>query len=245
LPSRLENPIGSTDPLGGHSKSLSMAKANQLRVELLQAVTKSVNKVSFNPSKARKDEAFKAIDSLREYVEKQSKPKVSKPKAKPEPKAKAEVDQNHLLEMFAEFMRQQQVVEESPKKPKATKKPKAKASKRKAKPTKRTPSEIVADSDEMKSRKIEVGVISKADKKTANVSEAAEKVASLGRHNADAKASKSVTKAELTTEFRRLKDESPEDAVRRLNELRKRAQLEAELLAEIGNEVVGQVEMNF
>jgi len=244
LPSRLENPIGSTDPLGGHSKSLSMAKANQLRVELLQAVTKSVNKVSFNPSKARKDEAFKAIDSLREYVEKQSKPKVSKPKVS-KPKAKAEVDQNHLLEMFAEFMRQQQVVEESPKKPKATKKPKAKASKRKAKPTKRTPSEIVADSDEMKSRKREVGVISKADKKTANVSEAAEKVASLGRHNADAKASKSVSKAELTTEFRRLKDESPEDAVRRLNELRKRAQLEAELLAEIGNEVVGQVEMNF
>jgi hypothetical protein len=235
-----------------------MAKANQLRVELLQAVTKSVNKVSFNPSKARKDEAFKAIDSLREFVEKQSKPKPkSKPKAKTgwdslpdhpkasKPKAKAEVDQNHLLEMFAEFMRQQQVVEESPKKPKATKKPKAKASKRKAKPTKRTPSEIVADSDEMKSRKREVGVISKADKKTANVSEAAEKVASLGRHNADAKASKSVTKAELTTEFRRLKDESPEDAVRRLNELRKRAQLEAELLAEIGNEVVGQIEMNF
>lgn len=244
MPPSRRFPLTLTNPLRGYSKSLSMAKANQLRVELLQAVTKSVNKVAFNPSKARKDEAFKAIDSLREYVEKQSKPKVSKPKVS-KPKAKAEVDQNHLLEMFAEFMRQQQVVEESPKKPKATKKPKAKASKRKAKPTKRTPSEIVADSDEMKSRKREVGVISKADKKTANVSEAAEKVASLGRHNADAKASKSVSKAELTTEFRRLKDESPEDAVRRLNELRKRAQLEAELLAEIGNEVVGQVEMNF
>lgn len=221
-----------------------VSKAN--RVELLQAVTKSVNKVAFNPSKARKDEAIKTIDALRAFVESQSKPK-AKPKAKAStPKAKAEVDQNHLLEMFAEFMRQQQVVEESPKKPKATKKPKAKASKRKAKTTKRTPSEMVIDSDEMKSRKREVGPISKADKKTANVSEAAKKVASLGKRNADAKASKEAIEAEIHTSFRRLKDESPEDAIRRLNELRKRAALEAELLeAYDSNEVTGQVELNF
>ena len=222
----------------------NVSKAN--RVELLQAVTKSVNKVAFNPSKARKDEAFKTIDALRAFVESQSKPK-AKPKAKAStPKAKVEIDQSHLLEMFAEFMKQQQVVEEAPKKPKATKKPKAKASKRKAKPTKRTPSEIVADSDEMKSRKREVGVISKADKKTANVSEAAEKVASLGRHNADAKASKSVSEAEIHTDFRRLKDESPEDAIRRLNELRKRKALEASLLESFdSNEVTGQIDFDF
>ena len=62
------------------SSTSNVSKAD--RVKLLQAVTKSVNKVAFNPSKARKDEALEAIDSLRDFVVAQS-----KPKAEPKPKA--------------------------------------------------------------------------------------------------------------------------------------------------------------
>ena len=236
-----------------------MAKANQPnRVELLQAVTKSVNKVAFNPSKARKDEALKAIDSLREFVEKQSKPKASKPKVqtfRKEGGVKLDLmtseEAMELAKQLLSYADSKESSEEEPKpkaKPKSKSKPKA--SKRKAKKSssrKRTPSEMVADSDEMKQQPKAVGPIAKGKKKTASVAEARKAVNSLGKRNAEAKASKVAQQAEVAKGFQRLKDESPEDAVRRhLIEDAKREALEATLLEGFdSNEVTGQIELNF
>ena len=252
---RFESRVDSTDPLGVTQNFSIMAKANQPnRVELLQAVTKSVNKVAFNPSKARKTEAIEAINDLWNYVRdlEQPKPKAkrkaSKPKAKPE--ASTEMTQEHLLEMFAEFIKQQQVVEEP--KPKAKSKPKAKR-KAKSSTRKQTPSEMVADSDEMKRQPKAVGPIAKGKKKTANVVESAEKVESLGKRNTAAKAAKVAQKKQHGVSipndcaFSLNEGESPQDAVRRRAiEDAKRKALEATLLADFNSdEVTGQIELNF
>ena len=234
-----------------------MAKANQPnRVELLQAVTKSVNKVAFNPSKARKDEALKAIDSLREFVEKQSKPKASKPKVqtfRKEGGVKLDLmtseEVRELAKQLVSYADSKESSSDEPKpkaKPKSKSKPKAKR-KAKSSTRKRTPSEMVADSDEMKQQPKAVGPIAKGKKKTANVVESAEKVASLGKRNAAAKAAKLAQQAEVAKGFQRLKDERPEDAVRRrLIEDAKREALEATLLEGFdSNEVTGQIELNF
>ena len=235
-----------------------MAKANQPnRVELLQAVTKSVNKVAFNPSKARKDEALKAIDSLREFVEKQSKPKASKPKVKSfrkEGGVKLDLmtseEVRELAKQLVSYADSKESSSDEPKpkaKPKSKSKPKAKRKAKKSSSRKRTPSEMVADSDEMKQQPKAVGPIAKGKKKTANVVESAEKVASLGKRNAAAKAAKLAQQAEVAKGFQRLKDERPEDAVRRrLIEDAKREALEATLLEGFdSNEVTGQIELNF
>ena len=235
-----------------------MAKANQPnRVELLQAVTKSVNKVAFNPSKARKDEALKAIDSLREFVEKQSKPKASKPKVqtfRKEGGVKLDLmtseEVRELAKQLVSYADSKESSSDEPKpkaKPKSKSKPKAKRKAKKSSSRKRTPSEMVADSDEMKQQPKAVGPIAKGKKKTANVVESAEKVASLGKRNAAAKAAKLAQQAEVAKGFQRLKDESPEDAVRRrLIEDAKREALEATLLEGFdSNEVTGQIELNF
>jgi hypothetical protein len=138
--------------------------------------------------------------------------------------------------------------EESKPQPKAVKKSKPKA-KRKAKPSsrKRTPSEMVADSDEIKAQPKAVGPIAKGKKKTASVAKAKKAVDSLGKRNAEAKASKIAQQAEVAKGFNRLKDESPEDAVRRrLIEDAKREALEATLLEGFNSdEVTGQIELNF
>jgi len=230
------------------SSTSNVSKAD--RVKLLQAVTKSVNKVAFNPSKARKDEALKAIDSLRDFVVAQSKPKAQpKPKAST-PKAEAEevliagLTKSELLAVLTKLVASDEASEPQPK---AAKKSKPKA-KRKAKAAgrKRTASEIVADSDEIKAQPKAVGPISKGEKKSASVADAKKKVASLGKRNAEAKASKIAQQAEIAKGFKRLKDESPEDAVRRFNILAQREALEAALLAGLdADETTGQIELNF
>ena len=236
------------------SSASNVSKAD--RVKLLQAVTKSVNKVAFNPSKARKDEALKAIDSLRDFVVAQSKPKAQpKPKAST-PKAKTETTPSVSPEELAQYVAMLEalapiiglkVQEASEPQPKAAKKSKPKA-KRKAKAAgrKRTASEIVADSDEIKAQPKAVGPISKGKKKSASVADAKKKVASLGKRNAEAKASKIAQQAEIAKGFKRLKDESPEDAIRRFNLLTQREALEAALLAGLdADETTGQIELNF
>ena len=248
-------------PPWGTSKFSTMAKAKQSnvskadRVKLLQAVTKSVNKVAFNPSKARKDEALKAIDSLRDFVVAQSKPKAkakpkaSEPKAQPSPSVSPEELAQYvaMLEALAPIIGLK-VQGSSEPQPKAVKKSKPKA-KRKAKASsrKRTPSEMVADSDEIKAQPKAVGPIAKGKKKTASVADAKEKVASLGKRNAEAKASKVAQQVEVNNGFQRLSDESPEDAIRRRAiEDAKREALEAALLADFNSdEVTGQIELNF
>lgn len=232
------------------SSASNVSKAD--RVKLLQAVTKSVNKVAFNPSKARKDEALKAIDSLRDFVVAQS-----KPKAQPKPKASTpkaidlveKLTKSDIVALLTKLMELDGSSEEEPSspQPKAAKKSKPKA-KRKAKAAgrKRTASEIVADSDEIKAQPKAVGPISKGKKKSASVADAKKKVASLGKRNAEAKASKIAQQAEIAKGFKRLKDESPEDAIRRFNLLAQREALEAALLAGLdADETTGQIELNF
>jgi len=250
-----------TLPPWGISKFSTMAKAKQSnvskadRVQLLQAVTKSVNKVAFNPSKARKDEALKAIDSLREFVEKQSKPKASKPKVqtfRKEGGVKLDLMTSEEVRELAKQLVSYADSKESSDEPKPKAKPKSKSkpkAKRKAKTSsrKRTPSEMVADSDEAKQQPKAVGPIAKGKKKTASVAEAKDKVAALGKRNAAAKAAKVAQQVEVSNGFQRLSDESPEDAIRRRAiEDAKRKALEAELLADFNaDEVTGQIELNF
>ena len=227
------------------AKQSNVSKAD--RVQLLQAVTKSVNKVAFNPTKGRKDEALKAIDSLRDFVVAQSKPKASKPKAIDLVENLTKSDVVALLTKLMELDGSSEEEPSSPQ-PKAVKKSKPKA-KRKAKSSsrKRTPSEMVADSDEAKQQPKAVGPIAKGKKKTASVAEAKDKVAALGKRNAAAKAAKVAQQVEVSNGFKRLSDESPEDAIRRRAiEDAKRKALEAELLADFNaDEVTGQIELNF
>tara|TARA_R100000315_G_C5230958_1_gene141985 strand:- start:1602 stop:2297 length:696 start_codon:yes stop_codon:yes gene_type:complete len=228
------------------AKQSNVSKAD--RVQLLQAVTKSVNKVAFNPTKGRKDEALKAIDALRSFVVAQSKPKATKPKAKSAPSVPVD------LEAVVEFLVKQGLVQlptAAEPKPKAKRKAKRKA--KKVTPTKRTPSQIIADSDEMKRQPKEVGPITKGKKKTANVVEAKDKVAALGKRNAAAKAAKVAQKKQHNGSipndcaFSLNEGESPQDAIRRRAiEDEKRKALEAELLADFNaDEVTGQIELNF
>lgn len=228
-----------------------MANAKQPnRVQLLQEVTKSVNKVAFNPTKGRKDEALKAINALWNYVKfmEQPKPKAAKPKAKSAPSVPVD------LEAVVEFLVEQGLVQiptEAEPKPKAKRKAKRKA--KKATPTKRTPSQIVADSDEMKRQPKEVGPITKSKRKTASVPKARKAVESLGKRNAAAKAAKVAQKKQhngsIPNEcaFSLNEGESPQDAVRRQAiQQAKREALEAELLASINtDETTGQIELNF
>lgn len=231
------------------AKQSNVSKAD--RVQLLQAVTKSVNKVAFNPSKARKDEALKAIDSLRDFVVAQSKPKASKAKPKASGLNLDGLTKSDMVALIAVLSKLDGSSEEEPSspQPKAVKKskPKAKRKARKSSSRKRTPSEMVADSDEMKQQPKAVGPIAKGKKKTASVAEASEKVAALGKRNAAAKAAKVAQQAEVSKGFQRLKDESPEDAVRRRSiEDAKREALEAALLEDFNSdEVTGQIELNF
>tara|TARA_R100001086_G_C11808399_1_gene250817 strand:+ start:33 stop:866 length:834 start_codon:yes stop_codon:yes gene_type:complete len=236
-------------PLSVHQNLSIMANAKQPnRVQLLQAVTKSVNKVAFNPSKARKDDALKAIDALRSFVVAQSKPKASKPKAKSAPSVPVD------LEAVVEFLVKQGLVQlptEAEPKPKA--KPKAKRKAKKATSTKRTPSEIVADSDEMKQQTKDVGPITKSKRKTASVPKAKKAVERLGKRNAAAKAAKVAQKKQHNVSipndcaFSLNEGESPQDAIRRQAiQQAKREALEAALLAQINtDETTGQIELNF
>jgi hypothetical protein len=236
------------------AKQSNVSKAD--RVQLLQAVTKSVNKVAFNPSKARKDEALKAIDSLRDFVVAQSKPKASKAKPKASGLNLDGLTKSDMAALIAVLSKLEGSSEEEPSspQPKAVKKSKPKA-KRKAKATgrKRTASEMVADSDEAKQQPKAVGPIAKGKKKTANVVESADKVASLGKRNTTAKAAKVAQKKQLGVSipndcaFSRNEGEAPQDAIRRRAiEDAKRKALEAELLADFNaDEVTGQIELNF
>jgi len=237
------------------AKQSNVSKAD--RVQLLQAVTKSVNKVAFNPTKGRKDEALEAIDALRSFVVAQSKPKAAKPKAS-KPKVQPSTSPSVSPEELAQYVAMLEAlapiiglkVQEAPK-PKS--KPKAKRKAKKATSTKRTPSEIVADSDEMKQQPKEVGPITKSKRKTASVPKAKKAVNSLGKRNTAAKAAKVAQKKQHGVSipndcaFSLNEGESPQDAVRRRAiEDEKRKALEAELLASINtDETTGQIELNF
>ena len=243
-------------PPWGISKFSKMAKAKQSnvskadRVQLLQAVTKSVNKVAFNPTKGRKTEAIEAINDLWNYVRdlEQPKPKATKPKAKSAPSVPVD------LEAVVEFLIKQGLVQlPTAAEPKPKAKPKAKRKAKKVTPTKRTPSQIVADSDEMKQQPKEVGPITKSKRKTASVPKARKAVEGLGKRNAAAKAAKVAQKKQhnvfISNEcaFSLNEGESPQDAIRRQAiQQAKREALEAELLASINtDETTGQIELNF
>ena len=98
-------------------------KKSTNRVQLLKAVSVSVNEFYFSPSKVRKGKARKAINELLEFVEavELPTPKASKPKAsKPQPQGADE-----MMELFKQFLVSQGMTQEPPKvaKPKAKAKP--------------------------------------------------------------------------------------------------------------------------
>ena len=124
-------------------------KKSTNRVELLKAVSVSVNEFYFSPSTVRKGKARQAIKELSEFIEAIELPKATKSKTSD----KQSQGTDEMMELFKQFLAMQGVVQEQPKaepQPKVAK-PKAKAKpKRRRKTTtkKATPQQRVADSQE-------------------------------------------------------------------------------------------------
>jgi len=125
-------------------------KKSTNRVELLKAVSVSVNEFYFSPSTVRKGKARSAIQDLLNFVE-----AVELPKAKPT-KSKTSDEQSQgteqMMELFKQFLALQGMTQEQPKaepQPKVAK-PKATKPKRRRKTTtkKATPQQRVADRQE-------------------------------------------------------------------------------------------------
>lgn len=184
-------------------------KKSTNRVQLLKAVSVSVNEFYFSPSTVRKGKARSAIQDLLNFVE-----AVELPKAKPTPKAKPKASEQPqgaeaMMELFKQFLASQGMTEEQPKvepKPKASK-PKAKAKpKRRRKTTKRaTPQQRVADRQEMAFHgKADTPVTPCATKRTASVEEAkkaAQEVSDKSGATARVKARAKARKDELMKAF--------------------------------------------
>ena len=121
------------------------------RVQLLKAVSVSVNEFYFSPSKVRKGKARKAINELLEFVESVELPKPKAPKA-PKPKASKPQPQgvDEMMELFKQFLAQGMMppVEEVEKVKAPKVKAKAKPKRRKTTTKKATPTQRVADSQE-------------------------------------------------------------------------------------------------
>lgn len=156
-------------------------KKSTNRVQLLKAVSVSVNEFYFSPSKVRKGKARKAIKELLEFVEavELPTPKASKPKAsKPQPQGADE-----MMELFKQFLVSQGMTQEPPKvtKPKAKAKPK----RRKTTTKKATPTQRVADRQEkaFHGRPDTPITPSKAGKPRASVKEAQKAVAEVSKAN--------------------------------------------------------------
>tara|TARA_R100000005_G_C4962399_1_gene178547 strand:+ start:568 stop:1200 length:633 start_codon:yes stop_codon:yes gene_type:complete len=157
-------------------------KKSTNRVQLLKAVSVSVNEFYFSPSKVRKGKARKAINELLEFVEavELPTPKASKPKASPKAQPKGA---DEMMELFKQFLVSQGMTQEPPKvtKPKAKAKPKS----RKTTTKKATPTQRVADRQEkaFHGRPDTPVTPSKAGKPKASVKEAQKAVAEVSKAN--------------------------------------------------------------
>ena len=153
-------------------------KNSTKRVELLKAVSVSVNEFYFSPSKVRKGKARKAIKELSEFVEAIELPKATKSKTS----NKQSQGTDEMMELFKQFLAMQGMTKEQPK----VAKPKAKPKRRRKTTTKKaTPQQRVADKQEKAFHGASDTPVtpSKAGKRRASIKEAQKAVASVSKAN--------------------------------------------------------------
>jgi len=182
-------------------------KKSTNRVQLLKAVSVSVNEFYFSPSTVRKGKARQAIKELSEFIESIELPKATKSKTS----EKQSQGTDEMMELFKQFLATQGMMtpaEEATKpQPKVEAKPKAKAKpKRRRKTTKRaTPQQRVADRQEKAFHgKADTPVAPCATKRTASVEEAkkaAQEVSDKSGATARVKARAKARKDELMKAF--------------------------------------------
>ena len=154
-------------------------KKSTNRVQLLKAVSVSVNEFYFSPSKVRKGKACKAINELLEFVEAVEIPTPKAPKPKASPKAQPK-GADEMMALFKQFLVSQGMTQEPPKV-----KAKAKPKRRKTTTKKATPTQRVADRQEkaFHGRPDTPITPSKAGKPRASVKEAQKAVAEVSKAN--------------------------------------------------------------
>jgi len=175
-------------------------KKSTNRVELLKAVSVSVNEFYFSPSTVRKGKARQAIKELSEFIESIELPKATKSKTSD----KQSQGTDEMMELFKQFLVTQGMMPDAPKVTKA--KPKAKAKPKRRKTTKRaTPQQRVADRQEMAFHgKADTPVTPSKHKRTASVEEArkaAQEVSDKSGATARVKARAKAQKDELMKAF--------------------------------------------
>jgi len=120
-------------------------KKSTNRVELLKAVSVSVNEFYFSPSTVRKGKARQAIKELSEFIEAIELPKATKSKTSD----KQSQGTDEMMELFKQFLAMQGMMPDAPKVTKTKPKAKAKPKRRRKTTTKKaTPQQRVADSQE-------------------------------------------------------------------------------------------------
>ena len=120
-------------------------KKSTNRVELLKAVSVSVNEFYFSPSTVRKGKARQAIKELSEFIEAIELPKATKSKTSD----KQSKGTDEMMELFKQFLAMQGMMPDAPKVTKTKPKAKAKPKRRRKTTTKKaTPQQRVADSQE-------------------------------------------------------------------------------------------------
>ena len=160
-------------------------KKSTNRVQLLKAVSVSVNEFYFSPSKVRKGKARKAINELLEFVEAVELPTPKAPKPKASPKAQPQ-GADEMMELFKQFLAQGMMppVEEVNKVKSPKVKAKAKPKRRKATTKKATPTQRVADRQEKAFHgRPDTPITPSKQKPTASVKEAQKAVAEVSKAN--------------------------------------------------------------
>lgn len=249
---------------------------NSLRLTSLKSVQQSVNHAFFSPSVKSKGEALEEIKKLIDFVnaieveqpkvakpKASKKPSVKKPKASPKkpkasvpslkPKAseptKSRIDLiedkiDKLASVVEAFVQPKVEGTVKPKASKASKKPK---SKKKPKASKSSPSERVADRQEIASygSKKDGKIAKKYSPKVSSVAEGKKAVAEMGATNVARKQSKIDAKAKALS-IKILPNESVEDAIRR-NKIERQKAAEAALIQEFeaSLQTEGQMAMPF
>jgi len=158
-------------------------KKSTNRVELLKAVSVSVNEFYFSPSTVRKGKARQAIKELSEFIEAVELPKAKPTKSKTSDKQSQGTEE--MMELFKQFLAMQGMMPDAPKVTKTKPKAKAKPKRRRKTTTKKaTPQQRVADRQEKAFHgKADSPVKPCSKAKTASVEAARKSVEQLGKAN--------------------------------------------------------------
>lgn len=150
-------------------------KKSTNRVELLKAVSVSVNEFYFSPSTVRKGKARQAIKELSEFIEAIELPKATKSKTSD----KQSQGTDEMMELFKQFLVTQGMMPDAPKVTKTKPKRRRKTTTKKA-----TPQQRVADRQEKAFHgKADSPVKPCSKAKTASVEAARKSVEQLGKAN--------------------------------------------------------------